>query len=445
MKFVARLLLPFVAVWLCVMPSRSYALLPLPVALVLYGGSASAGGTAVGSGAAGWGLLLGLGFAFIGLSDSNGDQVRLPLTSDPADAVPAPEAAPTAPSETGYIWTVEKWPYAPGNTTSTSSALDACTQMAANDKAGRLALSISWWWVITGVSVAPDKCLGYSSDSPNSGYPLSGYLVASGPTTCPAGYSNVGGVCQLTDARVVTPDNNCDYSRSGSALAQLSDPDCGGGAQLPDCNVDGSVCIQTGTDPVTGRPRTIEIRTNPDGGSTIIQRDESLVGNVTVTDSTTVTIGPSGTVDSVAGNTTSGPLPTSGEPTGAPVQPVTVNFPSDYARTGEAQTAANTLAPKLDTIHSDLSVTQTVADPLTLGASDMPDWGATFGALNSWTVPAHSSACPAPSVDLSGVFGVGSVYAFDAHCQLVADHYNALQAAMMVVWSLLALFVVLRA
>jgi hypothetical protein len=122
-----------------------------------------------------------------------------------------------------------------------------------------------------------------------------------------------------------------------------------------------------------------------------------------------------------------------------------VIFPNDYARTGEAAAAANILAPKLDTLHQDLSVVANVADPLEVDQATMPTFGTTFDNLKAWNLPAHASTCPAPDIDLSSVFGAGHVYHFNAHCQLVQDHFAALQAAMMVCWSLMAMFVVLRA
>lgn len=421
-KFAARLALPFVTIWLSVMPVTSYALLPAAIAPIVYGGAASAGGTAVGSGAAGWGLLLGLGFAFVGVGDA-----RLPLTSDPSLAVPPPDAAPTAAIQPGgvprcYIAFVQG---------GSSDILESPTCSGGSEG---VCLALSGMWL------QPYCYIGSKWGQKND-------LGVSSPS-CPAGYvvDVSGSSCVLSDPRAASPDNNCDYTRSGSALAVLSDPDCGGGAQLMNCNADGSVCTQTGTNPVTGQPRTIEIRTNPGGGSTIIQRDENLIGNTTVTDSTTVTISPSGTVDSVAGETTSGPLPTPGTaPSGAPVQPVEIIFPSDYARTGEAQTAANTLAPKIDRIGDALTTTTATTDPVEPLAADMPWFGTTFSGLTGWTLPGHVSTCPTPSLDLSMVLGAGHVYVMQDHCALIQNNQASMRAAAIAGWLILALFVFLRA
>lgn len=137
--------------------------------------------------------------------------------------------------------------------------------------------------------------------------------------------------------------------------------------------------------------------------------------------------------------------PAAADATGTTPATGTIQFPNDYARAGEAAYAANILAPKLDTLHQDLSTTANVADPLDIDPATMPSFGTTFDNLRSFNLPAHASTCPAPEIDLSGVLGAGKVYQFNAHCQLVQDHFGALQASMMVVWSMLALFVVLRA
>lgn len=120
-----------------------------------------------------------------------------------------------------------------------------------------------------------------------------------------------------------------------------------------------------------------------------------------------------------------------------------VEFPSDYARAGEAQSAANSindaLGPKLD------KLAEMGADPtdptLPQGSEfDQAFFQNTFTALTSWQLPAHSSQCPTASFNFNS-----TNYAIDSHCQLVADHFNALAAVMAVVWTMLALFILLGA
>ena len=139
------------------------------------------------------------------------------------------------------------------------------------------------------------------------------------------------------------------------------------------------------------------------------------------------------------------PVPgTSGNPTTV-TGSVTVQFPGDYAKTGEAAAAAAGLGAKLDTLHGDLTGSTDVADPEVLTAADMPGMGSTFDGIKAWTLPAHTSTCPQPQIDLSGVLGVGRTFTLSAHCQIAQDNLAALQAAMMVMWTIAAMFTVLRA
>lgn len=63
-----------------------------------------------------------------------------------------------------------------------------------------------------------------------------------------------------------------------------------------------------------------------------------------------------------------------------------------------------------------------------------------FTGLKGWQLPAHASQCPTSSFAWNG-----NTYTFDAHCQLVTDHFAAFRGVMTLVFSLSALFVVLKA
>lgn len=124
-------------------------------------------------------------------------------------------------------------------------------------------------------------------------------------------------------------------------------------------------------------------------------------------------------------------------------QPSNIEFPSDYARQGEAQSAAdsinNALGPKLD------KITQTGADPADpvqpLGSEfDQSFFNGTFANLLGWQLPAHSSQCPTSAFTFNS-----TSYTVDSHCQLVTNHFSALSAVMSVVWTILALFILLGA
>lgn len=120
-----------------------------------------------------------------------------------------------------------------------------------------------------------------------------------------------------------------------------------------------------------------------------------------------------------------------------------VQFPNDYARQGEAAAAASSLTPKLDQLHTDLTKIEALpADPALPTSSQFEDsfFKGVFDALKAWRLPAHSSACPTSSFQ-----ALGSTYSFSAHCDLINGHWNELSSVMTVVWSLLALWIVLRA
>lgn len=89
----------------------------------------------------------------------------------------------------------------------------------------------------------------------------------------------------------------------------------------------------------------------------------------------------------------------------------------------------NTPPPSLETTPT----IQAIVGPL---LNLMPD-------LKSFTVPGHTSQCPTAHFDLSMVH-LGA-YTIDAHCNLFDQNRAVIQAAMLVVWTLAAVFIVLRA
>lgn len=143
----------------------------------------------------------------------------------------------------------------------------------------------------------------------------------------------------------------------------------------------------------------------------------------------------------VPGQTAAPPAPT--KEASISNQPLNIEFPSDYARQGEAQTAAtsinDTLGPKID------KITETGADPADplqpQGSEfDQAFFQGTFTGLLGWQLPAHTSQCPTSS------FGWNNqTFTMDSHCQLVNNHFSALSTVMAVVWTVLALFILLGA
>ena len=121
-----------------------------------------------------------------------------------------------------------------------------------------------------------------------------------------------------------------------------------------------------------------------------------------------------------------------------------ITFPTDYARQGEASAAAGTITPKLDTLHNDLSTQAEVPDPV-LDTSEFQTafFHDTFTGLLAWRLPAHSSVCPTVTFSLAPVLA-GS-YVMDSQCTVLGQVSGGISAAFIVLWLLVALFVVLKA
>lgn len=60
--------------------------------------------------------------------------------------------------------------------------------------------------------------------------------------------------------------------------------------------------------------------------------------------------------------------------------------------------------------------------------------------FRSFSVPAHASQCPQPSFT-----ALDRTYVIDSHCALIDQHKGVIEVAMLLVWTLTALFITLRA
>ncbi len=113
----------------------------------------------------------------------------------------------------------------------------------------------------------------------------------------------------------------------------------------------------------------------------------------------------------------------------APAQ--TLNIPTDYARSGEATTAAKSITDKLaETQNSDDLGEPVLENPLIQY----------FNPLRSWSVPYVSGTCPTGSFTWNN-----ETFSFDVMCQLFNDNLTIIQGSMSVLYVLAALFIVLGA
>ena len=442
-------------------PARdSHAFIPLAVAAAVYGGDAAAGTVgsliASGGGASGAWLagLIGTAMTMLSIQDSTGtNKIQIPLTT--TIPIKAPAAASSAGQAGTYNGGTSSFGGIYGTSIGQSSAnaaqTAACNNVVSQNPAGFIVCTNS-----------PPNCtigqLAYGSGCSIGN--IVGTSSASAPIlSCPSGYTVSGSNCVLSNAFAVTQDNTQTFTRSGNSYSPITGDQIGllsGGQATTSVSND---TINFSSVSSTGHDQNTIVIANSNGTTMSVQTMLVDQAGTNYIQTNTLQYDTTGTVTSATQNNTAGSLQPSATnpavlvPVAAPagslapqtVPTGTITFPNDYARTGEAQTAANTLATKLDTLHNDLSTTTTVADPLEVDPTTMPSFGTTFDNLKAWNLPAHVSTCPAPDIDLSGVFGAGHIYHFNAHCQLVQDHFAALQAAMMVCWSLLAMFVVLRA
>lgn len=236
-------------------------------------------------------------------------------------------------------------------------------------------------------------------------------------TYCYSGYTLTGGLCVPNP--VSSPATEADFTTAGQGVLpddvaqELARKDVPIPVNAPSISPTTVPDGEPYLDPLTGRmvQRHIEVRPSP-----TVENPE----RVEVTEYT-----------KDAGNV-------SGQ-TAEPVAPTKeIVFPSDYARQGEAQQAADSINVKLDKM---LEASPAPVDPTVPDPGGYTDFGTTFSSLLGWQLPGHTSQCPTAAFNTPW----NTAYTIDSHCQLITNHWSALQAAMAVVWTIIALFIVLRA
>ena len=278
---------------------------------------------------------------------------------------------------------------------------------------------------------------------------------------CPSGYTLSGTTCNLTDPRSGIADNKVDYSRSGAVYSAPSSSDADHAQTLQGTITGSGAGVQIAGTNASGMPVAYNVTAREDGGSVVQQQTAvATAAGDTGTKTETFQISPTGVIETATQTTTADQLAVdpAASPSSATISVVAADpnassstlyqgfqFPNDYARVGEAAAAANILAPKLDNIKDALTTTATVDDPTLPAVEDMPGFGDTFTDLLAWRLPPHSSACPQPTVDLSSIFGAGHVYTLSSHCTLLQDNSSIIHASMVLMFTIMALFIVLRA
>lgn len=397
--------------------------------------------------------------------DSSSVSVAVPLVADPAKtavAIPAPSAPATATASGGGSTTE----YAAGDN-SWGDLAHACAVYGANPPANLgyggtrtyQCLGTGTNYFIAGYT---DTYSGVATvGAPTNVYPVT--RVTTTPVTCPPGYSVSGSGCVLTSPRQATSDKRADLvpCPGGTGLCWTPDKDSppnNASASDPSCNGCGKIWGKN----ANGDPFVTTITPRADGGSDIRTDTQVASSSGSAIRSDTMTTSSAGTITSAGSTVSAGTISDTGTvgvaPTVATTAPTSTTqpivFPSDYARTGEAAAAAsgitsavNSLSPKLDTLHNDLTQTSTPAtDPVIPGGSAFDDafFKGTFTNLLAWQMPGHQSQCFAPVFDYN-LFGAHFHYVMDAHCTIAEQYRGVISTMFVALWVIVALFIVIGA
>lgn len=405
--------------------------------------------------------LIGGSIVALALTPSTADApTRVPLMSDKPtiDAVMPPPAAASsvAPTQsTTGVWS-DGW----GGSGYTSAAA-ACSAAGAAQLGWCQGMSSDWTGgsgTLTGASSCSATCC-LSSGGCNT-FPQSISSQSTTVQTCGSGYTLSGNTCVLAEARATAPDGKYDVSRSASGFTAPGSTGEADSMPAYMSSAGGKVYAQGKNS--AGQPVMIEYAVSADGTKTYIThytQSEDATQTTVKTQAITVdaatgavTGATTGTAaGSISPATQVGAVPTvstgAAVTSGASTNTSSLVLPTDYARTGEAGAAANTINTKLDTLHKDLTEKGTdIADPESPQASAFSDafFNGTFGNLLAWQLPGHTSVCPTITFDYM-MFSSHQVHVMDAQCTISEQIRPVLNVVMIVCWTIVALFVLLEA
>ena len=393
----------------------------------------------------------------VGLTDGNGNVfMNVPVNPNAPQAVPSgwtansdpsqpPMPPATNPGQTSYCFDLASSVCASSNT---QTDLDGAWLQHLNATSGRSCLeAFGQGSGTTSYNAYPGQG-GYYQEC-GCGFcsgPLARPMDTHAVTTCAAGYTGAGGgSCTLSDPNAVPypPDNRCGLKFSGGVMSYDSrDPDCTG-APPGVLSTDGKM-VQ-----VTSGGSRVQVQINTDGSVTVTQWTPSSSGTTTI-NSTTIGGGSTGstptTIQSSSQSTTSATGQAAFNQTPSATTSSGSGFPDDYAR--DATVAAGNVRlgqidSKLADIKTKLSSDDSKADDPT-PRSDAEIQGAffsgTFDGLRGWAMPSRSVACPTWSFSLWG-----QSYTIDAQCTLIEQQRALMSSICLLVYGIVALFIVLGA
>lgn len=448
-RIIAAVLIPFVLVWSIMMPRQAYSFAPPGVAAIMISGTLASGVVvplAVGA------VIAGIAYwAFNDLTSL--DEVRVPAVNGAAGIVPAPAASTTTALQTFYYASSVSC----ANVSFPAAANCEAALYTSNNAAGGTWSSLTVTGCTGNVSCTTNQAWIDSYWGPEKA-DTPGVWTSQSYQGCGAGYTLSGSVCNLNNARAAVADGKKDYSRSGASYATYLGDQVGSlSATTMTSNSANDTVMVVGKDSA-GNALQGKIIAQADGGSKVeLKVQKQSASGQSYVETQTYQTSPTGDVvtatqSAAASSLTWNPTTKTYTETAAPAGSLTpdlsqaasqpIQFPSDYARQGEAASAAqsisNILGPKLDKI---TETSPAPPDPTLPDPSGYTDFGSTFSSLLGWQLPGHTSQCPTGSFNTPW----NTSYTIDSHCQLIANHWGALQSAMFVVWTVAALFIVLKA
>ncbi|MCB5206532.1 hypothetical protein [Methylovorus mays] len=355
-----------------------------------------------------------------------GTTLRIPLTTDPSKQPKAPDAPSVIDPELQvkyecYFATYGFGEFSPKATGDTMA--EACAAACPGN-----------------YDASAEYCSG------GSWYYQRGGAVTS--TKCPEGYESNDAKCYLQDARLAKTDGNMDFSLSNANGTPVYTP-------LSDADFMDSLYNQPSSNQVvfgggsTSNPYQVITSATSSGTNIQIQTNTTDGNGNSYIKTTNYSFSSSGAYQGSSNSSSAGSLTGGGaggtytngsSSSGSGTNNNQVQFPNDYARSGEALEAANTINSRLDQIRldllnpgdsSDMASTMPTSSPLT----DM------FSSLSAFQVPAYTGVCP-----FDAQFELfNHVYSFHVACVLIENNFAIIRAAFTVLFTLAALFIVLGA
>ena len=366
-KIVARILLPFFLVWSVMLPRVAYAAVPtMRVGASFYPMTAS-GYAALGVDAI---SLVGRASPWVGVAITGYQVGKLVLDAYRADGSDVkvnvlPYASQQVPTNLPVGWTSVR--NSDGTFTVTPPSVVASSvyayrtsgqsinypsqQASCNAQMTTISGGYAMYNVLNGGGTICDVYYNYA---PYIGQ-LAGEYTIIPIASCPAGYTLSGSSCNLSNSSLVMyPSDGVPTLKATPSgfIPDSRDPDT---SDLPSIQ---NPQVLTGNDS-SGNPIRQTISIAADGSLTLTTEQQTIgADGSTVTYKQTMTFNPQGKVVDSSAATYPGSLSQQGGTNTNPID-TSANLPVDYARTGEAQSAANsintTLGGKLDTIHNDLN------------------------------------------------------------------------------------------